>query len=95
MNKSALKHGPDPPTAGPLKPTLPSSLDHRIKRRIVKCPLNILEGTQRNLFMFKRIFQSMNNLEKSSFGRHTRPIGKLVPVKWFLSQNTTPDVSID
>jgi hypothetical protein len=36
--------------------------------------------------MFKRLFQSMNNLKKSCFGRNTRPIGELVLVKWFLNQ---------
>jgi hypothetical protein len=71
------------------------SLDHRVKIGIVECPLDIQEGTQRHLFMFKRLFQSVNNLEKSCFGRHTRPIGEMVPAKWYLNQNTALDVSIE
>jgi hypothetical protein len=72
----------------------PGSPDNHVQRGVVKCPLDIQEGTQRHLFTFERLLQSVNNVEKICFGRHTRRIGELVPVKWFLNQNTAPDVSI-
>jgi hypothetical protein len=44
MYESALKHGPDPPTAGFFQPTPPGSPDHHIERCVVECPLDMKEN---------------------------------------------------
>jgi hypothetical protein len=51
MYKPALKHELDPPATGLLEPTFSGGRDYCFKRGTVECPLDIQEGTQRNLFV--------------------------------------------
>jgi hypothetical protein len=44
--------------------------------------------------VFQALLQSINHLEESCFHRHTCSVGKLVLMRWFFNQNTSPDVSI-
>jgi hypothetical protein len=60
MYEPAPKHGLDPSATGFLKFTLPDSRYYCFERSVVECPFYIQKGTQRNLFVFQTLFQSLN-----------------------------------
>jgi hypothetical protein len=69
MYEPAPKHGLDPSATGFLKSTLPGSRYYCFERGVVECSFYIQKGTQRNLFVFQTLFQSLDYLEESCFCR--------------------------